>query len=336
MVGGDKLNKNIVLIADRVKDHNDTKLESTTLEFIEDDYFNALFSSLSDIDRNLTYYESPKNFLDNIDKHKNDVVLSVWSGEKSRNRKALVPSICEAHSIPYVGADSYVQIISADKYLCKRLCDKFDIPSANDVLITDYSDFWMLKKLKYPAIIKPNFEGGSIGIFENNVVKNINEAEKICKSLLEFYSPLIAEDYLMGEEVSVCIAGIKQKIDVFQIMRQRIGNKTFFTHEILGAEVKKIHASPRIIEPANNILPSNEKEKLINLFNHLGKVEVMRIDGRICDNRFYLIELTPDCSLNITGSISLSFKYSGYTYTEMLRKLINNTINLWEDQSANM
>lgn len=329
------MNKNIVLIADRVKDHSDTTLESTTLEFIEDDYFHTLFSSLKEIDPNLTYYESPETFLDNIYTHTNDIVLSVWSGEKSRNRKALVPSICEAHSIPYVGADSYLQIISADKYLCKRVCKKFDIPSANDVLIFDYSDLWMLKKLKFPVIIKPNFEGGSIGIFENSVVANIDEAEKVCKSLLEFYSPLIAEDYLNGEEVSVCIAGINKHIDVFQIMRQRIGNKTFFTHEILSAEIKKMHNFSRIIEPANHILPREEKEKLVDLFNHLGKAEVMRIDGRINNNRFYLIELTPDCSLNIAGSVSLAFKNTGYTYTDMLKKLINNSISLWEDQNAN-
>lgn len=329
------MKKNIVLIADRVKDHSDTNLGSTTLEFIEDNYFNALFSALSEIDPNLTYYASPKIFLDNIHTHSNDVVLSVWSGEKSRNRKALVPSICEAHNIPYVGADSYVQIISADKHLCKRLCEKFDIPSANDVLISDYTDFWMLKKLNFPVIIKPNFEGGSIGIFDNNVVANLDEAEKVCKSLLKFYSPLIAEEYINGEEVSVCIAGINSHIDVFQIMRQRIGNKTFFTHEILSAEIKKKHDLPRIIEPANHILPIKEKEKLVDLFNHLGKAEVMRIDGRINDNKFYLIELTPDCSLNIAGSMSLAFKNAGYTYTEMLKKLFSNTINLWEDRNAN-
>lgn len=329
------MNKNIVLIADRVKDHSGSQLGSTTLEFIEDDYFNALFFALSEIDPNLTYYNSPEAFLDNIYIHTNDVVLSVWSGEKSRNRKALVPSICEAYCIPYVGADSYLQIISADKYLCKRVCEKFDIPSANDVLICDNSDFWMLKKLKFPVIIKPNFEGGSIGIFQNSVVANIDEAEKVCDSLLKFYSPLIAEEYINGEEVSVCIAGINKHIDVFQIMRQRIGNKTFFTREILSAEVKKMHNFPRIIESANHILPPKEKEKLIDLFNHLGKAEVMRIDGRINDNKFHLIELTPDCSLNIAGSMSLAFKSTGYTYTEMLKKLFNNTISLWEDQNAN-
>lgn len=327
--------KNIVLIADRVKDHYGTTLKSSTLEFTEDDYFNALYSSLNEINSNLTYYNSPEDFMDNIKLHRNDVVLSVWSGEKSRNRKALVPSICEAHNIPYVGADSYLQIVSADKHLSKNIGNQYGIQSANDVLLSNPLDCWMLETLKFPIIIKPNFEGGSIGIFSNNVATNIDEAKAVCKSLLENFSPIIAEEYLIGQEVSVCIAGINQSIDVFQIMRQKIGDKVFFTHEILSAEVKKMHNCPRIIEPANHILPAEEKEKLIQLFNSLGKVEVMRIDGRINNNKFYLIELTPDCSLNITGSMSLAFRYSGYTYTNMLRKLIHNTIHLWEYQNAN-
>ena len=329
------INKNIVLVADRVKNHNNTTFKSTTLEFAEDEYFNALYTSLKKIDSNLTHYESPEEFLNNINLHKNDVVLSIWSGEKSRNRKALVPSICEAHNIPYVGADSYLHIVSADKHLSKEICSRFNIPSAKDVLLYDEKDLWLLENLKFPIIIKPNLEGGSIGIFENSVVKNIQDAKRVTCDLLKFYSPVIAEEYLIGEEVCVCIAGTNKSIDVFQIMKQKIGNKSFFTHEILSAEIKKMHDCPRIIEPANNVLPYEEKKKLLDLFNSLGKVEVMRIDGRINNNKFYLIELTPDCSLNITGSVSLAFKNSGYTYTKMLEILIANAINSWEDQNAN-
>lgn len=326
---------NIVFIADRVNDYKTATIQSTNLEFLSDGYFNALYNSLNEISNNVTYYQSPENFLKRIAQHKDAVVLSVWSGEKSRNRKALVPSICEAYNIPYVGADSYLHLISADKHLTKTVCSRFGINSARDVLISSSADFWLLNSLKYPIIIKPNMEGGSIGIFQENVVENIVDARKLCELLLENYSPIIAEEYLPGQEVIICIAGINKKIDVFQVMRQRIGNKTYFTHEIFGAEIKKINNASRVIEVANEILPYDEKIKILNLYNSLGKAEVMRIDGRINENEFRLIELTPDCSLNITGSVSLAFQNSGYTYTEMLELLITNSIKSWEDQNAN-
>ncbi len=326
--------RNIVLIADRIENHNSISIESTTLELVEDTYFVCLYNSLKEINPNVIHYENPQIFLKNINKHKNDVVLSVWSGEKTRNRKALIPSICEAYNIPYVGADSYLQIISADKYLSKKVCTKFNIKSSNDILITQKKDCWMLDRLKYPVVFKPNLEGGSIGIFKENLAENFESAKKVCEKLLEFYCPIIVEEYLIGEEVSVCIAGINNIIDVFQVIQHKLGQQKFFTKEIFSAEIKKMHKTTRTLELANDILPKTEKEKLINLFNNLGKAEVMRIDGRIYNNNFYLIELTPDCSLKIKGSMSLAFEQSGYTYTDMLRKLIANSIHSWVNQNA--
>lgn len=327
--------RRIVLIADRVENHNNLTLTSTNLEFLEDDYFIPLYHALKSICPSLVCYETPKTFLNNISFHKKDVVLSVWSGEKSRSRKALVPSICEAYNIPYVGADSYLHIISADKFLSKVVCEKFNIGGAKGILISNINDIEKTKNLRFPVVIKPNLEGGSIGIFQSNVVNNYVEAKKISNYLLKYYNPLIAEEYIIGSEVCICIAGVKNKIDVFQVMKQKIGSKDYFTHEILSAEIKKEHNMPRVIEAANDILPQHEKERVLDLYKSLGKVEVIRIDGRIRNQKFYLIELTPDCSLNISGSISKAFHNSGYNYEQMLRILISNAISSWEDQNAN-
>lgn len=329
------VDRRIVLIADRVENHNKTTLASTDLEFVEDDYFIPLYRALKSICPSLVCYETPKSFLDNISSHKNDIVLSVWSGEKSRSRKSLVPSICEAYNIPYVGADSYLHIISADKFLSKVICEKFGIFGAKGILISNADDIELIKSLSFPIVIKPNLEGGSIGIFQTNVVKDYEEAEKISKNLLKYYRPLIAEEYIIGSEVCICIAGVKNSIDVFQVMKQKIGSKDYFTHEILSAEIKKEHNKPRYIEAANDLLPHQEKEKVLNLYKSLGKVEVIRIDGRISNQKFHLIELTPDCSLNISGSISQAFYNTGYSYEQMLRVLISNAISSWEDQNAN-
>src|SRR5947209_19514707 len=45
------------------------------------------------------------------------VVLPLWRGGASRNRTAIVPAICEALRIPYVGGDVFVQTICQDKSL---------------------------------------------------------------------------------------------------------------------------------------------------------------------------------------------------------------------------
>lgn len=67
------------------------------------------------------------------------------------------------------------------------------------------------------------------------------------------------------------------------------------------------------------------KQSFINLFNSLGKIDFMRIDGRIYNNNFYLIELTPDCSLHPDCFMYFAFKNNGYSFTDMIRILIENT-----------
>jgi len=57
----------------------------------------------------------------------------------------------------------------------------------------------------FPVVIKPNFEGGSIGIFNKNLVDCYEDAICIGKELLLSYCPLLAEEYVEGEEISYCI-----------------------------------------------------------------------------------------------------------------------------------
>jgi len=333
--------KNIVLMADRVADFASESSKSRKFEYTSDSSFDPLFSALCEISPKVYHYDSPSALLDNIAKHSNDIVVTVWSGEKSRNRKAIIQSICEGYNIPYVGADSFLQIISADKHLSKVVCEPYGILGAKDVLISSIDDLWKAKSLKFPVVIKPNLEGGSIGISQDSVALCYEDLAPICEQLLPLFTPLIVEEYLQGEEINVCIAGVNGQIDVFQAVRQNLQDKTFFTSEILSVEVKKINSPIRSTEIVTkdivtNEFPQKEKEKLIALFNSLGKAEVMRIDGRLFNNEFRLIELTPDCSLSQTASVNTAFQASGYSYPQMFQLLIDNTIKAWEFENTSI
>lgn len=238
-----KIHINIVLIADRVNNHDDATITSKTLEMVEDEYFNDIYNTLSSLTtKKIYHYMNPKIFLENIHKHKNDIVLSIWSGVSSRNRKALIPSICEAYNIKYVGADTYTQIICQDKEMSKQICKKYGIKTANYQLIKDKDNLNLLNFLKYPIVIKPNFEGGSIGISQKNLVYNFNDAEKMTLFLLEtFNQPILAEEFIDGEEISILIIGKKQKIDMIEAtVLYDTTNTLNLTKILYDFELKKI------------------------------------------------------------------------------------------------
>lgn len=47
----------------------------------------------------------------------------------------------------------------------------------------------------------------------------------------------------------------------------------------------------------------------------------MRIDGRMYEGRFHLIELTPDCSLHPACFMAKAFEARGMNYDEMVEAL---------------
>lgn len=324
------LDREIIFVSDTVKDHNNATLYTRDLEKPNEHYYLAVRNAIQTISKQVICYHSPEDFLDHIAHHRNSVVLSLWSGEASRNRRALVPSICEAYKLPYVGADSYVQTICADKHLCKDICKRFNIKSASDITVSSDHDLIKLKSLHYPAVVKPNFEGGSIGILASSLIDNEESAKRLCLDLLGMYPQLIVEEYIPGYEVSVCLAGISGNVDIMQTVKVSIDNQDYFEHSIVSAEAKKMGKTTNKRDIANELLRPVEYELFRNLYVNLGKVDLMRIDGRVNQDGFYMIELTPDCSLSPKGSMSTAFQASGFSYERMFEYLLSNAIRYHE------
>lgn len=330
------LTKNVVLIADRIPTHKNANIHSKDLEVVDDSYFIPMYNAIKKIAPVLTHYNSPEEFLNNISMHTNDVVLSVWSGISSRNRRILVPAICESKNIAYVGADSYLQAICQDKDMSKLFARKYGIASPRGTLIYCENDLIKLQDYQFPVVIKPNFEGGSIGIFNKNLVDYYEDAVCLGKELLSSYCPLLAEEYVEGEEISYCIVGIPGKIDLFESIRQYIDGQTYIKHAIMGAENKKLNDYEQLWDCVTKSVPDDYKNFLINFYNHLGKTELIRIDGRLNKNNFYLLELSTDVGLSPVSTMTQAFESAGYRYQEMFEILLTNAIINWEYQNANM
>lgn len=321
--------KRAVLICDLVENRDGVNIQSNNLEFTSPRYFSAIMNSLKEIFTEVIHYEEPQDFINNISKHINDVVISaIWSGTNSRNRKSLIPAICESYGIEYVGADAFVQSLCQDKALTKLYCKQFDIGIPGGILVTKNDSIDLLASLNYPVIIKPNAEGSSIGISDNSIADNMNDAIKKTKAILEFYSQVLVEEYVDGVEVAICCVGKPNAISTCEVVALEIDGNMHLEHRVWGFESKKCGAA----KIARKVITQQVSPHIINeakrIFSSLGKVDYMRIDGRILEDRFYLIELTPDCSLHPDCFMFKSFSEKGLTYTDMIREILSTQISL--------
>ena len=326
---------NIVLIADRVENHSDSNIFSKDLEKLEDVYFNPLYDALVKLYDKVFEYQSPSDFINNIQKHKKDLVFTLWSGESSRNRRALIPSICEAYDINYIGADSYVNIICQDKALSKQMCKKVNMLTPNFRLVENISELNIIDDLSLPLVIKPNFEGGSIGISQKNLVYTYDDAKQLIKELLNiFHQSIIVEEFIEGTEVSFVCQGNKNEVKFIEAMKIELDNdsleKTIYSYEIKKQKNMKTSQSLITTQITKNII-----NQVKELFILLGKVDILRVDGRLVNNQFYCIEITPDISLSKNGTFAKAFEFKDISYEQMLETIVNDVHQFDLNQNAN-
>lgn len=327
MLNTSKVPYKTVLIANRIHSRENMTIYQRNLEFSSDTMYNSLVNALSDVSSGVTCYTSIAEFIDNLHKHKDDIVIAtVWSGVDSRNRRVFLPAICEAYGLPYVGADAYAQAICADKVMSKVYCKQHGIDCANGITLTRKREFGLLNTLSFPVVLKPNFEGGSIGISDSNIADSIEDARVLAEKLLMEYETVLVEEYLEGSEVSACFVGSPDMIDLFEVVKISLDGVDYFEHRILGFESKKGKCAKQERSVITHQICEATKHSLQSAFSGLGKVDFMRIDGRIKDGKFYLLELTPDCSLHPECFMYKAFSHNGYRYSDMIAALLNQAI----------
>lgn len=325
------VDKKIVLITDSICKITQADISNRHLEGNDHLVVQQIVESIREFTSEVEVYTSTERFLTNIQKHKNDIIFPLKYGDNYPNSKSIIPAICEAAELAYIGADDYTQMLCNDKHLAKLYAREFGIPSALDILLREPSDIagvcTQLQSLSLPLIVKPNFGGGSTGISESNICNDYLSAAKLAIDLYHFHQlPILVEEYISGYEVELVLVGTKKGIIFSEEIQLIINGKENFTKEIWGFETKKIDDSGVYFKKSTYI---NKKiiDKLHSLFLSFDKVEFMRIDGRISNGEFHLIELSPDCFLGDDCAFSGAFQNRGYTLPQMFEILLNNGLN---------
>ena len=275
-------------------------------------------------------YTDTSQFIEEISLHKQELVFPMVWGRGSRNTKAVLPAICEAEQIAYIGADAYTQMLCYDKYLAKKYAEAFGFKTPSGfMLFRSQQDNDILRLISYlqpPIVIKPNFGGGSCGISEHNLVDSHEEAFKIAEALFSSgYDPLLAEEYIAGKEISILLLGNKNSVSYCGETQLVLDGTTFFEHRIWGYETKKLDFQ-RSHYQVCNLLDTNEYNRAKELFLSLPKAEYLRVDGRLYQGNYYVLELSADCYLGPNGDFSTLFENMGMSHADLLCFLAENAL----------
>ena len=115
-----------------------------------------------------------------------DLVFNTAEGSHGRYREAFFPALFEQLRLPFTGSGAYACALTLDKQASKLLVSQRGIPTPKWAFVDPTTSF-SAPDLRYPVIVKPNFEGSSKGITERSVVASRAELDALVAEILPRY-----------------------------------------------------------------------------------------------------------------------------------------------------
>ncbi len=130
---------------------------------------------------------------------KPDVALLALHGKYAED--GTVQGLCEYMKIPYTGSGVMASALCMNKYFTKQIL------SFHNILSPEFEFFKnetapVLKKLKFPVVIKPSRDGSTVGI---SVAHNLDEFNRGIVDALKYDKEILVEEFIPGMEITVPI-----------------------------------------------------------------------------------------------------------------------------------
>ena len=226
----------------------------------------------------------------------------------------------EFYDIPYVGSDSYALSLSLNKLHTKLIAKYYEIATPKFEMIENIEDVQKITSLEYPIVIKPNSEGSSMIVIVIHKQEELTEAIKTISKKYGF--PLICEEYIYGNEVSVPIIGTGKNAKPLGTVEFKQNNGDLF--EIYSTEAKYYFGCQTLFFEGSAHAKKVMMESAVKIYNALGCRDFGRVDYRVRGSDVFFLEINPLPTICEHGSFELCANASGYSLGELLENIINS------------
>ncbi len=232
--------------------------------------------------------------------------------------------------IPYTGADPRGLFLGQEKSVAKKLFQFQGIRTPYFATsykgMLDHSD-----DIKFPLIVKPTSEDGSIGIDGDSVVHTVKELmERIHYIHEEFDSPALIEEFIDGREIYGAVLG-NSIPEVLPLIELDLSKLPKGTPRVAGQDVKFERDSEAYkltksfpIEDMEEELREKLSDTAKSAFLALKFRDYGRIDMRLNEKReVYVIEANPNPWLASSQEFAMAARKSGRSYTELIGEIVD-------------
>lgn len=262
--------------------------------------------------------EADKNFewINKLKEFNPDLVFNICEGFFGPARESVYAAILEQLGFNYSGPDSTNMLVCHNKFLAKNLL-KDDVLVPFGYVIKDISEINKLDNIKYPVIVKLNSEGSSMGMTKDSVVYNFEALKKEVKRFLKTYNRgVLVEQYIQGKDISMIYVEGIGALGPCEVNC----DSEFYDYEMKSDKDDTVDIST---------LEGNFDELKIIVEKITKKLDIKgyaKLDFRINEDKFYLIEVNAQVSFHPEGEFITCAKKDNYSFEQIISFIVEKAI----------
>ncbi|KKQ17809.1 MAG: D-alanine-D-alanine ligase [Berkelbacteria bacterium GW2011_GWA1_36_9] len=259
-----------------------------------------------------------------------DIVFNLAEGFGGANsNEVFVPALLEALRIPFTGASLHNFVITHDKAKANIVLSAHGVPTPRHSVFYPGQEI-ISKGLHFPLIVKPVYEGASIGITYNSVVSGHNDlVNRVCNVFHVYRQPALVEEFIEGREISVGCLGNRTNIHLFPPLEFVFADSVPVLRRIRSYEYKwdgGKEAMARVDLPKDLIDRFLEYTRTAFLVTDCQ--DYARMDYRLSKTgQIFLLEVNcnPGIGPNSHGlnnTLTMMANYDGYSFEDFIEKIL--------------
>ena len=184
--------------------------------------------------------------------------------------------------------------------------------------------------MSFPLVVKPNCEGGSIGIGEKNLVDDINNLEGIIENTVKRFSEALVEEYVVGVDATCLLIGNPDRFLFDEVLVYETGGRFVQDFFIRDRETKHNAKMPSAKYLLQNLTSDGAfctyvKTKSKEIFSAIGCRDIARIDYRITkDGELYFLEINSLPALSPSSPYVAAIRQMNLSFNDLVGFLIES------------
>ncbi len=266
-----------------------------------------------------------------------DLIFNTAEGRRGRFREAFFPALFDELGMPYTGSDAYALSLTLDKQLTKLVLAQHGVTTPRWQYVDDPAKL-QLNALRYPVIVKPNFEGSSKGITQDSVVEDALRLHEVVRSALARYpSGVLVEQFIPGRDVTVPFLeaaaperrGVLQPVEYVLAPEATAGRRYAIYDYELKTRLDQ-HVSVRAPAEVKGALAAKLRALSETVYRVLEIRDLGRIDFRIGDDgELYFLEINALPSLEKGAGIYAAAALEGLHADAVVNAVIRSATARW-------